>query len=403
MPINTVYEDPQLLGEAAYEAYRKRTRRSNVVTTAKMQLDADKANAQLDLQWAGLYGSMAQQNANREWQSGERSLDRADRGLDRSHQSGLQATGHANARDLANANFTLGQRAADANAIRGNEAAVRDAELAGKAATAASERALDNSKTMALIGQENALSSIAAGGAESRKSAEHAVTFRRQQEEARIDSALSQLYAERNVWHPDRYDARRRELEGMKLGIGKLPTPSLQPLGLKEEIEGGQHSYNQPGVGMWWRDPNDPEQKLQFRPTDQPKSPLTFGDYTSAFQTAGSMVPPSEVDAVGPDGKPLVGPDGKPVKKPGPPDPKAVSAYVDTMIDGYLVKSGLKAPAPKSATGAPLPPSPATGVTAPPPGVPFPKNKAEYDALAAGSSYWHGGLKKVMTKGANGG
>ena len=65
MPINIVYEDPEVLGESTRDAYGLRRRRQNLGESIDRQLSADQANAKLGLDYEQLYGGMAERQLDR--------------------------------------------------------------------------------------------------------------------------------------------------------------------------------------------------------------------------------------------------------------------------------------------------------------------------------------------------
>jgi len=100
MPIDIVYEDPEALGAAAYDAARNRQRRKNIELTLAQQLEADKANAQIGIQEervnldaAQLYEGLRQRDTDRRAQLEEAERNRAhDAGqLERRHRLGTDA------------------------------------------------------------------------------------------------------------------------------------------------------------------------------------------------------------------------------------------------------------------------------------------------------------------------
>jgi hypothetical protein len=95
MPITFSYSDPEPLGEYAYYAAGRRQRRENLDRSIDRQLQADRANASLALNYEQLYGNLAQRELDRQ-------IGLAESAADRNFRRDQQAAAQSYATDQAN-------------------------------------------------------------------------------------------------------------------------------------------------------------------------------------------------------------------------------------------------------------------------------------------------------------
>jgi len=216
MPIDIVYEDPEALGAAAYDAARNRQRRKNIELTLAQQLEADKANAQIGIQEervnldaAQLYEGLRQRDTDRRAQ-----LEEAER--NRAHDAGQLERRHR----------------------LGTDAAL---EMAG-------------------VNQSNDLGRIEAMSTARREELKFQLDETRRREVEQGEREMKALYKERDqgLWRPDdpHYLREQRQIQQKIDGILLTPPPQMAPApdmmqqmiakGLAKDLGGGSYLVTQP-------------------------------------------------------------------------------------------------------------------------------------------------------------